>query len=128
MLASSLVLPLAPAELPAAHDRHHQVEQDQPGRPGPPQVVERLPPVRHGGDRVAGPDQGGLAARIRSARLVPYQLVIGARESAAGLVSVRLRDGRRIDPLPAIQVLAGIAALAAAHRPELWDGQENAAA
>jgi threonyl-tRNA synthetase len=77
---------------------------------------------------VADPDRGGLAARIRSARLVPYLAVIGAREAAAGLLAVRLRDGRRLDPLPAAQVLGGIAALAAAHRPGLWDGQAEAAA
>ena len=44
------------------------------------------------------------------------------------MLAVRLRDGRRLDPMPAGRVLAGIAALAGAHRPELWDGQANVAA
>ena len=78
--------------------------------------------------QVAEPDLGGLAARIRAARLVPYQAVVGAREAAAGMLAVRLRDGRRLDPMPVGRVLAGIAALAGAHRPELWDGQANVAA
>lgn len=78
--------------------------------------------------QVAEPDRGGLSARVRAARLVPYQAVVGAREAAAGLVSLRLRDGRRLDPLPVARALAGIASLAAAHRPDLWDGQASAAA
>ncbi|GHJ91440.1 hypothetical protein SNE510_09590 [Streptomyces sp. NE5-10] len=49
---------------------------------------------------VAAPDRGTLAARVRTARLVPYQAVIGAREAAAGSVPVRLRDGRRPRALP----------------------------
>ena len=71
--------------------------------------------------RVAGPDSGTLNRRIRSSRLVPYQAVIGEREAAAGQVAVRLRDGRRLPPLPADAVLAGIAAHVAAHRTSLWD-------
>ena len=31
----------------------------------------------------------------------PYQAVIGAKEAADDLVALRLRDGRRLDPLPA---------------------------
>jgi threonyl-tRNA synthetase len=71
---------------------------------------------------VAGPDSGTLNRRIRSARRVPYQAVIGEREAAAGQVAVRLRDGRRLPPLPADAALAGIAAHVAAHRADLWDG------
>ena len=59
--------------------------------------------------------------RIRSSRLVPYQAVIGGREATAGQVAVRLRDGRRLPPLPADAALAGIAAHVAAHRTDLWD-------
>lgn len=40
-------------------------------------------------------DQGTLGARVRAARLVPYQAVIGAREAEADQASLRLRDGRR---------------------------------
>ena len=32
---------------------------------------------------VARPESGSLGARIRASRLVPYQVVIGAREAAA---------------------------------------------
>ncbi len=70
---------------------------------------------------LAAPYRGSLGARIREARLVPYQAVIGPREAAAGQVALRLRDGRRPDPLPAAEALARIGALAAAHRTELWD-------
>ncbi|MFE4656976.1 threonine--tRNA ligase [Streptomyces hydrogenans] len=73
---------------------------------------------------VAGPDRGTLAARVRAARLVPYQAVIGAREAAAGLVSVRLRDGRRLHALPADDLLTRIGALVASHSTGLWDGPE----
>jgi threonyl-tRNA synthetase len=69
---------------------------------------------------VAGPDSGTLSHRIRSSRRVPYQAVIGEREEAAGQVAVRLRDGRRLPPLPADAALAGIAAHVAAHRTDLW--------
>ncbi|NGO09160.1 threonine--tRNA ligase [Streptomyces sp. HC44] len=70
---------------------------------------------------IAGPDRGSLGARIREARLVPYQAVIGAKESADDLVAVRLRDGRRLDPLPAEDALGRIGSLVDAHRTDLWD-------
>ena len=57
---------------------------------------------------VAWPESGSLGARIRAHRLVPYQAVIGAREAAAGLVALRLRDGRRIPAEAAVEVLARI--------------------
>src|SRR3712207_6913065 len=46
--------------------------------------------------------EGSLAARVRDSarRRVPYAAVIGAREAADGLVSLRLRDGRSVEPLP----------------------------
>ncbi|MDG9700698.1 threonine--tRNA ligase [Streptomyces sp. DH37] len=70
---------------------------------------------------VSGPERGSLGARVRAARLVPYQAVIGAREAAAGHVALRLRDGRRIGPLPADEVLARVGALVAARGTGLWD-------
>jgi threonyl-tRNA synthetase len=73
---------------------------------------------------VAGPALGSLGARIRDARLVPYQAVVGAKEAAAGLVALRLRDGRRLDPRPAGEVLGRIGALVAAHRTDLWDAAD----
>ncbi|MFH8366790.1 threonine--tRNA ligase [Streptomyces sp. NPDC018031] len=69
---------------------------------------------------VVPPERGTLGARVRDARLVPYQAVIGAREAAGGLVALRLRDGRRLAPLPADDVLDRIGALTGAHRAELW--------
>ncbi|MEV7197285.1 threonine--tRNA ligase [Streptomyces sp. NPDC093510] len=69
---------------------------------------------------LTGPEHGSLGARIRAARLVPYQAVIGAKEDADDLVALRLRDGRRLDALPAAETLARIGALVGAHRAELW--------
>ncbi|WP_338059257.1 threonine--tRNA ligase [Streptomyces oceani] len=70
---------------------------------------------------VAEPGRGSLGARIRQARLVPYQGVLGAREAADAQVSARLRDGRRLPPLPAAEALARIQALVDAHSTRLWD-------
>lgn len=50
---------------------------------------------------VCGPDRGTLSARIRNHRLVPYQAVVGAREADGGTVSLRLRSGPNLDPIPA---------------------------
>lgn len=66
------------------------------------------------------PEEGGLGARIRTARLVPYQAVIGPREAAAEAVALRLRDGRRLEPLPVAEALARIGAQVAARSGELW--------
>lgn len=70
---------------------------------------------------VAWPDQGSLGARVRDARLVPYQAVIGAKEAVDDRVALRLRDGRRLDPLPAGDVLAQVREVVDARRLELWD-------
>jgi threonyl-tRNA synthetase len=53
-----------------------------------------------------------LAARVRDAQAdkVPYVVVVGRREAASGVVSVRLRDGRQLDPLPAQQFAALVGA------------------
>ncbi|SDM43832.1 threonine--tRNA ligase [Allokutzneria albata] len=61
---------------------------------------------------VEGPERGSLGARVRAARLVPFQVVIGAREAAAGQASVRSRDGGKWDPAPVAEVLARISAAA----------------
>ncbi|WP_027945351.1 threonine--tRNA ligase [Amycolatopsis taiwanensis] len=99
-----LVLPVSDAELPQAID------------------VERRCAELGLRAELAGPERGSLGARIRAGRLVPYQLVIGAREAAGGQVSVRLRDGRRLEPLPQAEALARIAALVDARSPSLWNG------
>ncbi|MER7203254.1 His/Gly/Thr/Pro-type tRNA ligase C-terminal domain-containing protein, partial [Streptomyces sp. NPDC000188] len=67
-----------------------------------------------------GPDRGTLGARVREARLVPYQAVIGGREAADGRVALRLRDGRRPAPLPAEEALARIGAVVDAYGHDLW--------
>ncbi len=67
-----------------------------------------------------GAQDGSLGARIRAARLVPYQAVIGPKEAAAEQVALRLRDGRRLDPRPAAEVLSRIGALVAEQSTELW--------
>ncbi|MFE1549524.1 threonine--tRNA ligase [Streptomyces sp. NPDC058718] len=69
---------------------------------------------------VAGPERGTLGARIREARLAPYQAVIGAREAADDLIALRLRDGRRLDAAPAEGILDRIESLVATHSTELW--------
>jgi threonyl-tRNA synthetase len=70
---------------------------------------------------IAGPEHGSLGARIRAARLVPYQAVVGPKEAAGDQVALRLRDGRRLDAQPATEVLARVGALVGAHRTDLWD-------
>jgi threonyl-tRNA synthetase len=50
---------------------------------------------------ISDPDRGTLGARIRSHRLVPYQAIVGARETADETVSLRLRSGLALDPIPA---------------------------
>ncbi|MEV2210810.1 threonine--tRNA ligase [Streptomyces sp. NPDC050997] len=67
-----------------------------------------------------GPGEGTLGARIRAARLVPYQAVVGQREADDGLVAVRLRDGRRPGAVPVGELLDRIAARVGARGAELW--------
>jgi threonyl-tRNA synthetase len=70
---------------------------------------------------LVGPERGqSLGARIRSVRLVPYQAVIGAEEAEVGAVALRLRDGRRLEPLEMQDVLARVAAIVERHRTHLW--------
>ena len=63
---------------------------------------------------------GSLSARVRAHRLVPYQAVFGEAEAAAGEISLRLRDGQKLPPMPAAEALARIGAQVRAHSPELW--------
>ncbi|WP_428847007.1 threonine--tRNA ligase [Rhizohabitans arisaemae] len=70
---------------------------------------------------LSGPEHGSLGARIRNARLVPYQAVIGPKEAAGDQVALRLRDGRRLEARPAGEVLARIGDLIGDHRLDLWD-------
>ncbi|WP_245721912.1 threonine--tRNA ligase [Nocardia crassostreae] len=65
-------------------------------------------------------EEGSLGARVRAARLAPYQFVIGPAESANGDVAVRLRDGRRLPAQPADNAIARIRALVDNHQTRLW--------
>ena len=62
---------------------------------------------------------------MRAARLVPYQAVIGPKEDANGRVALRLRDGCRLDSVPADEVIARVAAAAASRTHVLWDDQPS---
>ncbi|MEV0002469.1 threonine--tRNA ligase [Micromonospora sp. NPDC050980] len=64
---------------------------------------------------------GSLGARIRDAasRRVPYVGVVGAREAAEGAVSLRLRDGRGLDPMPRADALRLIGAVVASRSADL---------
>jgi threonyl-tRNA synthetase len=76
------VLPLTDAEIPDAED-----------------FVRRCVALGLRAE-AADPSRGSLGARIREARLVPYQAVIGPKEAANGQVALRLRDGSRVGPAP----------------------------
>ncbi|WP_329600309.1 threonine--tRNA ligase [Streptomyces pseudovenezuelae] len=69
---------------------------------------------------LAAPGDSTLGARIRAARLVPYQAVIGEREADAGGAAVRLRDGRRPGAVPVDELLDRIGARDADRGAELW--------
>ncbi|MCR6481235.1 threonine--tRNA ligase [Amycolatopsis sp. OK19-0408] len=80
------LLPVSAAELPYARS-----------------ILERCADLRA---EIAS--EGSLGARIRDGRLAPFQAVIGPQEVAAGQLSVRLRDGSRVDPQPVEDALASI--------------------
>jgi threonyl-tRNA synthetase len=80
------VLPLTDAEIPEAED-----------------FVRRCVALGLRAES-ADPSRGSLGARIREARLVPYQAVIGPKEAANGQVALRLRDGSRLGPEPVAAV------------------------
>ncbi|WP_054813507.1 threonine--tRNA ligase [Nocardia arizonensis] len=70
---------------------------------------------------VVPPDHGSLSARIRRARYVPYQVILGAAEAEDGTVAVRLRDGRRLDPQLVAPFVARVAALVGRREARLWE-------
>jgi threonyl-tRNA synthetase len=98
-----VVLPVSPAQVPQAED------------------LARRGVDRGLRTRVASPQDGSLGARVRAARLAPYQAVIGSKEAADDRVALRLRSGRRLDPMPADEALARIGALTLARSADLWD-------
>ncbi|ACU74491.1 threonyl-tRNA synthetase [Catenulispora acidiphila DSM 44928] len=66
------------------------------------------------------PERGSLGARIREARLVPYQAVIGGREAAADAVAIRLRDGRKLEPMSVAEAGKRMVERVAARGKVLW--------
>lgn len=77
--------------------------------------------------QVTGAERGTLSSRIRHARLVPYQAIIGKREAAAGQVALRLRGGRQLPALHVASAIARIAAQVGMHSAELWDDADATA-
>ncbi|MEW2376365.1 threonine--tRNA ligase [Micromonospora sp. NPDC047812] len=73
------------------------------------------------GLRVEVDRAGSLGSRIRDAARarVPYAAVVGPREAAGGAVSLRLRGGRALDPMPAADALRLIGAVVADRGPAL---------
>lgn len=73
------------------------------------------------GLRVEVDGAGSLGSRIRDAARarVPYAAVVGPREAAGGAVSLRLRGGRALDPMPAADALGLIGAVVAGRGPAL---------
>ena len=68
---------------------------------------DMFPPMELGGEQLVL--RPSLCPH-HAARRVPYQAVIGPKEQAEGAVALRLRGGRRLDPLPAVDIAAQIAA------------------
>src|SRR5262249_47763707 len=62
--------------------------------------------------------EGSLGARVRRAakRRVPYVAVVGAREAAAGVVSLRQRDGSQLDPMPIDDAIRFVQEVAASRK------------
>jgi threonyl-tRNA synthetase len=86
-------------------------------------VFERL---RDAGIRVELDDRNEkLGYRIREAQLgkVPYMLIVGARESQEGTVSLRRRTGEDMGAVPVDRVLAGLVAEAASRSFTLTVGR-----
>ncbi len=104
---------LAPEQLAVLPVAQAQVERAE-------EVVRRA--VEHGlRARLHGPEDGTLGARVRAARLVPYQAVIGEREADGDLVAVRLRDGRRIGALSGAELVRRIGERVRARGTGLWE-------
>jgi threonyl-tRNA synthetase len=79
------------------------------------------------GLRVEVDPDGTVGARVRAAaqRRIPYVAVIGAREAADGLVSLRLRDGRQLPAMSAADAVALVASVVARRCPDLLPTQDR---
>jgi len=73
------------------------------------------------GLRAAPSYDGSLNARVRESvgRRIPYVAVIGPREAAAGEVALRLRDGRQLPPMPALDAVRMVSEIAASRSHDL---------
>jgi threonyl-tRNA synthetase len=92
-----------------------------------PDVRQLVMHATERGLRAEAASEGSLSARIRAHRLVPYQAVIGDAEAAAGEVSLRLRDGRRLPRMSAAEALTRIDRQVSARATELWDARDGTA-
>ena len=70
--------------------------------------------------------EGSLGARIRRHHLAPYQAIIGSAEAAAGEVSLRLRDGRRLPSRRTDEAISHLACLVSCRSPRLWESERGA--
>jgi threonyl-tRNA synthetase len=68
---------------------------------------------------VSEPDRGTLGARIRLHRLVPHQAVVGPRETTSDTISLRLRNGLSLDPMPTREAVERVITATASHSLEL---------
>jgi len=90
--------------------------------PVAPEYADAAEQIRRAGVRVeVDAGDGSLGARIRRAhdRRAPYIAVVGDREARAGAVSLRLRDGRQLPPMPAVDAMAEISRVVAARSRDL---------
>jgi threonyl-tRNA synthetase len=78
------------------------------------------------GLRAEAVHDGSIGARIRGAlqRKIPYVGVVGPREAPAGLVALRLRDGRQLPAMPYGEMLDLIGAVVAEKSLELVPAAE----
>ena len=78
------------------------------------------------GLRAEAVHDGSIGARIRGAlqRKIPYVGVVGPREAPAGLVALRLRDGRQLPAMPYGEMLDLIEAVVAEKSLELVPAAE----
>src|SRR5207302_503116 len=64
-----------------------------------------------------------MNSKVRDAQLqkVPYMLVVGDKEAAAGAVSLRLRTNENVGAVPLADFIARASQLNAARSQELWE-------
>jgi threonyl-tRNA synthetase len=118
--AGAFPLWLAPVQaviIPISDERHADYARD---------VAERL---QEAGLRVeVDMRKERMNAKVRDAQLqkVPYMLVVGDKEAAAGAVSVRLRTNENLGSIPLDEFIAQAQRLVAQRSQELWPAKQLA--